>query len=45
VVDWEVPTMREAIATRRAQLEAMRATPKLRGDEPQTMAEAALLLE
>ncbi len=45
VVDWEVPTMREGLATRQAQLEAMRATPKLSGDAPQTMAEAALLLQ
>lgn len=44
VVDWEVPTMREAIATRQAQLQAMLATPKPSSDAPQTMADAARLL-
>ncbi|MEZ4268927.1 MAG: hypothetical protein R3F39_21430 [Myxococcota bacterium] len=44
-VAWEVPTMRAASELRRQQLEAMRSKPTLSGDAPQTMAEAALLLE
>ncbi|MCB9727024.1 MAG: hypothetical protein H6744_05855 [Deltaproteobacteria bacterium] len=44
-VDWDVPTMGAAIARREAELEAMRSTPTVSGGAPQTMAEAAQLLE